>query len=187
MSKDKKLSRNIGESSLYVYFDARLMSKKRERKAKRSERMIVTFAPLTYRIYVSTGVFHSLDLGNKKITIVMPKEGDELFLWLDDVLGFELEAIKWSYYINSRETVKSVVERFCPVTGDDSKAIEFEVAKKTKAVDGKQMYPLTLLEKVEPNPSEASKLLEYYRMTDFPGRIKTQEIQDIERRLGKSK
>jgi len=166
--------------SKYVYFDGRLSAKSRQARKSPDVRTIVTFNPLTGRIYFSAGAYQRFELANHRITIVQEaKKPENLWLYLDDTNGFEVINHRWCYYFTSKDSVARIL-------GEEvSDPVEYNISTRPMIVDGHQMFKLQALdsEGTSPKPTKTKTLLDNYKKTDFPGRIKTVETLEAEKVL----
>lgn len=163
--------------SKYEYFDGRLSAKSRQARKIPDQRTIVTLSPLTGRIYCSAGAYQKFDLGNHRITIVQEKSKPEnLWLYIDDKNGFELISYRWCYYVTSKDSVNRILG------GEVDEPVEFLISSRAMIVDGKEMYKLTQIDASDDAPKKKTeKLLQVFKSTDFPGRIKTVETMNAEK------
>jgi hypothetical protein len=157
-----------------VYYDSRINLVGRRRRKPPDLRRIITLNQTSGRIYVSAGAIEVLGLVHYRITLVQSAvEPTRLWVWPDDERGFELVYHFWCYYVNSKETIRRILD---PLS-EEGEVVELEVVPESEMVAGRKMFPLRLLTRKPP----VALVLERFKREDFPGRIKTQEIDRLER------
>lgn len=125
-----------------TYFDSRVLgnlSKRGRKPTSHGGEVSITVAPLSGRIYLSTGLVKKFILDIHRFGLALDESG-RIYFYLDDEHGFRLQAHQHSYSIQSRSTVETILTE---VNIDDRRTVIFKVADKAKKINGKSLYLLT--------------------------------------------
>jgi len=185
MKTNNMNSRGEGD---FQYFDSRLSGRRGQERKPVENDQIITFSPMTGRIYFSTGAVHFFGLGVNRVTFVQRKNRPkDLFLYIDNKHGFKLINYRWAEYVNSKKAVEQILDLFMGEIHLDE-PVKFKVITKGEKVDGHKMFRLVIQndgtsQTGTSGHGKAPDVITQYRSEDFKGRIKTQEIIRAEQQM----
>lgn len=133
------------------FFDSRILGNKSNRGRKPSAyglETTITVAPLSGRIYLSTGLVKKFMLDVHRFGLAMDESSGSVFFYLDDEHGFRPQQHQHSYFIHSKTTVQEILTE---VSEDERTSVLFEVSDATIIVNDKTLFKLV------PDKSESSK------------------------------